>query len=45
MLGTDGSKTTMLVGFDSPTVHFAPESLSGDDKGDRTHEHRYEIAS
>ena len=48
MLRTDGTRMTMLVGYDSDAVHLVPEALAGDttqsDVVLRTHEHRYEIS-
>lgn len=43
MLGASGGKTTMLVGFDTPAIHFVPESLAAHDN-EITHGHRYELS-
>jgi hypothetical protein len=52
MLGASGERTTMLVGYDTPTIHFVPDSLAApdvrNDEGRRdnevTHGHRYELS-
>lgn len=43
MLGASGEKTTMLVGYDTPSIHFVPESLAAHDN-ELTHGHRYELS-
>jgi hypothetical protein len=43
MLGASGEKTTMLVGYDTQTIHFVPESLAAHDN-EVTHGHRYELS-
>ena len=43
MLGASGEKTTMLVGYDTPAIHFVPESLAAH-YNEITHGHRYELS-
>lgn len=42
-LGASGEKTTMLVGYDTPSTHFVPESLAAHGN-EQTHGHRYELS-
>lgn len=42
MLGTDGAKTTLLVGYDTTALHFRPDPLAV--AGEVTHDHRYELS-
>jgi len=43
MLGASGEKTTMLVGYDTPNIHFVPESLAAHDN-EVTHGHRFDLS-
>jgi hypothetical protein len=49
ILRTDGTRMTMLVGYDSDTLHLVPEALVADSAQPeddwRTHDHRYEIST